>query len=72
MFRGKVPNDLRNRGAQDILIAAVDGLKGFQQATEAAIPQTLIQTCIVHLLRHSMNFSGYKDRKAVAAALKAI
>ena len=52
--------------------AVVDGLKGFPQAIEAAFPQTRIHTCIVHLLRHSMNFASYKDRKAVAAALKAI
>lgn len=57
---------------QDILIAVVDGLKGFPQAIEAAFPQTRNQTCIVHLLRHSMNFASYKDRKTVAAALKAI
>lgn len=50
----------------------MDGLKGFPQDIEAAFPQTRIQTCIVHLLRHSMNFASYKDRKAVAAALKAI
>ena len=68
----KVLSDLRNRGVQDILIAVVDGLKGFPQAIEAAFPQTRIQTCIVHLLRHSMNFASYKDRKAVAAALKAV
>lgn len=71
-FWAKVLNDLRNRGVQDILIAVVDGLKGFPQAIEAAFPQTRIQTCIVHLLRHSMNFASYKDRKAVAKALKAI
>ena len=55
-FWAKVLSDLRNRGVQDILIAVVDGLKGFPQAIEAAFPQTRIQTCIVHLLRHSMNF----------------
>ena len=71
-FWAKVLSDLRNRGVQDILIAVVDGLKGFPQAIEAAFPQTRVQTCIVHLLRHSMNFASYKDRKAVAAALKAI
>jgi putative transposase len=63
-FWAKVLNDLRNRGVQDILIAVVDGLKGF--------PQTQVQTCIVHLLRHSMSFASYKDRKAVATALKAV
>jgi len=71
-FWAKVLSDLRNRGVQDILIAVVDGLKGFPQAIEAAFPQTQIQTCIVHLLRHSMSFASYKDRKAVAVALKAI
>jgi putative transposase len=71
-FWAKVLSDLRNRGVQDILIAVVDGLKGFPQAIEAAFPQTRVQTCIVHLLRHSMNFASYKDRKAVAVALKAI
>nr|WP_025829492.1 IS256 family transposase [Acetobacter persici] len=71
-FWAKVLSDLRNRGVQDILIAVVDGLKGFPQAIEAAFPRTRIQTCIVHLLRHSMSFASYKDRKAVATALKAI
>ena len=71
-FWAKVLNDLKNRGVQDILIAVVDGLKGFPAAIEAAFPQTQVQTCIVHLLRHSMSFASYKDRKAVAAALKAI
>lgn len=71
-FWAKVLNDLRNRGVQDILIAVVDGLKGFPQAIEAAFPQTQVQTCIVHLLRHSMSFASYKDRKAVATALKAV
>lgn len=71
-FWAKVLSDLRNRGVQDILIAVVDGLKGFPQAIEAAFPQAQVQTCIVHLLRHSMSFASYKDRKAVAAALKAI
>ena len=71
-FWAKVLSDLRNRGVQDILIAVVDGLKGFPQAIEAAFPQAQDQTCIVHLLRHSMSFASYKDRKAVATALKAI
>ncbi|WP_413208520.1 IS256 family transposase [Rhodospirillum sp. A1_3_36] len=71
-FWAKVLNDLRNRGVQDILIAVIDGLKGFPQAIEAAFPRTQIQTCVVHLLRHSMSFASYKDRKAVATALKAI
>ena len=67
-FWAKVLNDLRNRGVQDILIAVVDGLKGFPQAIEAAFPQAQVQTRIVHLPRHSMSFASYKDRKAVAAA----
>ena len=71
-FWAKVPNDLRNRGVQDILIAVVDGLKGFPQAIAAAFPQAHVQTCIVHLPRHSMSFASDKDRKAVAVALKAV
>jgi putative transposase len=62
-FWAKVLSDLRNRGVQDILIAVVDSLKGFPQAIEAAFPQTQIQTCIVHLLRHSMSFARFKRKK---------
>ena len=51
----RVMNELKNRGAQDILIAVVDGLKGFPEAINAVFPQTVIQTCIVHLIRHSMD-----------------
>jgi putative transposase len=58
-----VMNELRNRGVQDILIAVVDGLKGFPDAITAAFPETMVQTCIVHLIRHSMNFCSWKDRK---------
>ena len=68
----RVMNELRHRGVEDILIAVVDGLKGFPEAILAAFPQTTVQTCIVHLLRHSLEFVSYKDRKAVAAALKDI
>ena len=60
----RVMNELKNRGIQDILVAVVDGLKGF--------PETVVQTCIVHLLRHSMNVASWKDRKHVARALKAV
>ena len=67
-----VMNELRNRGVQDILIAVVDGLKGFPEAITAAFPQTMVQTCIVHLIRHSMNFCSWKDRRAVAADLRPI
>ena len=68
----RVMNELRNRGVEDVLLAVVDGLKGFPDAIRAVFPEALVQTCIVHLLRHSMSFASYKDRKAVAAALKAI
>jgi len=68
----KVFNDLRNRGVEDILIAVVDGLKGFPEAIEAAFPKTAVQTCIVHLIRNSLSYVGWKDRKFVAAALRPI
>jgi putative transposase len=67
-----VMNELRNRGLQDILIAVVDGLKGFPEAITAAFPDTTVQTCIVHLVRHSMSFCAWKDRKGVAASLRQI
>lgn len=67
-----VMNELKNRGVQDILIAVVDGLKGFPEAITAAFPDTAVQTCIVHLVRHSLNFCAWKDRKAVAAELRRI
>jgi putative transposase len=67
-----VMNDLRNCGVEDILIAVVDGLKGFPDAINAAFPETTVQTCIVHLVRHSLNFCGWKDRKNVAKDLKRI
>ena len=68
----RVLNELRNRGVEDVLIAVVDGLKGFPDAIQAAFPQALVQTCIVHLLRNSLEFVSWKDRKAVASALKDI
>ena len=68
----RVMNELRNRGVEDVLIAVVDGLKGFPEAIVAVFPQAMVQTCIVHLLRQSLAFVAYKDRKAVAAALKDI
>jgi hypothetical protein len=58
--------------ANDILIAVVDGLKGFPEAINAVFPDTIVQTCIVHLIRHSMGFAAWKDRKDVAKALKAV
>ena len=68
----RVMNELRNRGIADILIAVVDGLKGFPEAITAVFPQTVVQTCIVHLIRHSLDFVSWKDRKPAVAALKAI
>lgn len=67
-----VMNELKNRGVQDILIAVVDGLKGFPEAITAAFPDAMVQTCIVHLVRHSLNFCSWKDRKVVAADLRRI
>jgi putative transposase len=68
----RVMTELKNRGVEDVLIAVVDGLKGFPDAITAVFPEATVQTCIVHLLRHSLEFVAYKDRKAVAAALKDI
>src|ERR671932_1435154 len=68
----RVMNELRNRGVEDVLVAVVDGLKGFPEAITAVFPDATVQTCIVHLLRQSLAFVAYKDRKAVAAALKDI
>jgi len=68
----RVMNELKNRGIDDILIAVVDGLKGFPDAINAVFPQTIVQTCIVHLIRNSMDFASWKDRKAIAAELKTI
>ncbi|MEJ7670103.1 MAG: IS256 family transposase [Casimicrobiaceae bacterium] len=68
----RVMTEIRNRGTHDVLIAVVDGLKGFPEAINAVFPEALVQTCIVHLLRYSMQFASWKERKAVAAALKPI
>jgi transposase-like protein len=68
----KVFNDLKTRGVGDILIAVVDGLKGLAEAIEVAFPKTTVQTCIVHLIRSSLDYTGYRDRKPVAAALRPI
>jgi putative transposase len=67
-----VVTELKNRGVQDIFIACVDGLKGFPEAIEAVFPQTQVQLCLVHLVRYSLAFVSFKERKAVAADLKAI
>jgi putative transposase len=68
----RVMNELRNRGVEDVLVAVVDGLKGFPDAIRAVFPEATVQTCIVHLMRHSLDFVSYKDRKPVATALKDI
>lgn len=68
----KVFKDLKQRGVADILIAVVDGIRGFPEAIEAVFPATQIQTCIVHLIRTSLNYVGWKDRKALAAELKSV
>jgi putative transposase len=68
----KVFNELRNRGTADILIAVTDGLNGMEQALGAAFPKTTLQTCIVHLIRNSLDYASWKDRKALAAALRPI
>jgi len=68
----QVVTELRNRGVKDIFIACVDGLKGFPEAIEAVFPQTQIQLCIVHMVRHSLNYVSWKQRKEVADDLKAI
>ena len=68
----KVFSDLKTRGCQDILIAVTDGLKGMSEALAAVYPATTLQTCIVHLLRHSLDFATWKVRKELAAALRTI
>ena len=68
----RVMNELRNRGVEDIMLAVVDGLKGFPDAITAVFPEAMVQTCIVHLLRNSMDFVAWKDRKALGTALKTI
>src|ERR1700710_1622369 len=68
----RVMNELRNRGVEDILLAVVDGLKGFPDAITAVFPEAIVQTCIVHLLRNSMDFVSWKDRNGLATALKEV
>ena len=67
-----VLTELKNRGIRDILIACMDGLRGFPEAVEAIYPQTQIQLCIVHMVRNSLRYVTWKERKAVAADLKTI
>jgi putative transposase len=71
-FWMKVFTDVRTRGCQDILIAVTDGLKGMSEALAAIFPTTTLQTCIVHLIRHSLDFANWKERKLLATALRSI
>jgi putative transposase len=68
----KVMNELKSRGVEDVLIAVVDGLKGFPEAINAVFPQAMVQTCIVHLIRRSLEFVSWKDRKPAVPALREI
>jgi transposase-like protein len=68
----KVMNELKNRGVQDVLIGVVDGLRGFPEAIQAVFPEAQIQTCIVHLIRHSLDYASWKDRKSLATELKTV
>jgi hypothetical protein len=68
----QVVTELRNRGVEDIFIACVDGLKGFPEAIELVYPKTQVQLCIVHMVRHSLNYVSWKQRRAVAADLRNI
>ena len=71
-FWMRIMNELRARGTHDILIAVVDGLKGFPEAITSVFPDCVVQTCIVHLIRYSMQFASWKERKALAKALRPI
>jgi putative transposase len=68
----KVMTEIKHRGVRDIFIACVDGLRGFPEAIEATFPQTEVQLCVVHMVRGSLRFVSWKDRKAVAGDLKAV
>lgn len=67
-----VITEIRNRGAEEILIACIDGLKGFPEAIASVFPQTNIQLCIVHMVRNSLRFVSWKDYKAVTRGLKEV
>ena len=71
-FWMKVFNDLKTRGVNDILIAVTDGLKGMPEALQTVFPAATLQTCIVHLIRSSLDYASWKDRKSLAAAIKPI
>lgn len=68
----RVMNELKARGVGETLIAVVDGLKGFPEAITAVLPDTVVQTCIVHLIRNSIRLASWKDHKALAQALKPV
>ncbi len=67
-----VLSELKNRGVKDVLIACCDGLTGFPDAIEATWPKATVQTCVVHLIRNSIKYCSYKDRRKVVAGLKPI
>jgi len=67
-----VLTELKNRGVRDIFIGCVDGIKGFPEAMEVVFPVTQVQLCLVHMVRHSLSYVGWKERAAVAADLKPI
>ncbi len=67
-----VLTEIKNRGVQDVLFACVDGLTGFVEAIETVYPKTITQLCIVHVIRNSLRYVGYKERKAVIQDLKTI
>src|SRR6201999_493822 len=71
-FWMKVFIDLKTRGVDDILIELTDGLKGMPEALEAVFPRTTLQTCVVHLIRNSLDYASYKERAPLAAAIKPI
>ena len=71
-FWMKVFNDLKTRGCNDILIAVTDGLKGMPEALGTVYPEATLQTCIVHLIRNSLDYASWKERKPLAAAIKPI
>lgn len=68
----RVMNEIKARGTHDLLIAVVDGLKGFPEAITSVFPETVVQTCIVHLIRYSLQFASWKERKPIVAALKPV
>ena len=67
-----VMNDIKNRGVENVFIACIDGLSGFSEAINAVFPNTQIQRCIVHMIRNSLNFVVWRDKKDVAKDLKSI